>query len=230
MNWGLKSVFAGVALMVLSGQGFAEELKLEASKDTFARGNERNRNSGANAYMLVLPAPFVKSLVSFDLSGITNEIESAEFRFRQDNDVEDSIDLVVAPMVNTKNNVAWGEGKGAFGNQGLYAETGESCYVFSAFNTVPWESVSGDPLGNLGDSKLWESSIPLNNLQWEAGIWTAVKLADVKMLEEICKAETPTLTLGLWGTDGNGFYKISSKESGQAPELILTLKEAEEGK
>ena len=227
MNFGFKSVFIGVALVVFSGPVFAEELKLVSSKDTFARGNERNRNSGANTHLLVMQVPHVRSLISFDLSGITNEIESAEFRFRMHNDVNSLINLVVVPMVNTKNNANWGEGKGVFGNKGTFSKLGESCYVYSAFNTIPWESKSGASLVNLADSSLWETTIPLNNLVWKTGEWVSVKLTDLKMLEEICSSESPMLTLGLWGISGNGYYRISSKESAHAPELILMLKETE---
>lgn len=226
MSFGFKSVWVGVALVVLSGSGFAEELTLTAEKDSFARGNDRNRNSGANAYLLIMQVPHVRSFVSFDLAGITNKIESVEFRFRMHNDVESSIGFVVAPMVSTPNNAAWGEGKGAYGNKGLYAQPGDSCYVYSAFDTVPWESESGAPLVNMAESSLWKTSIPVNNVEWEEGEWVSVKLTDLKMLEELCESESPMLTLGLWGTSGNGYYHISSKESGYAPELILTLKTA----
>ena len=231
MNGYLKTACLSVMLTALSSHGVPEELILEASKDSFARGNDRIRNSGASEYLLLLSMPHVKSMVAFDFSGITNEIVSAEFQFQQHNSVADPINLVIAPMVNTENNAGWVEGKGAFGNKGQYAQPGESCYLWRASPDALWESASGSTLEGMGDSKLWKSAVAtLNHLEWAEGTLVKVPVIDIAFLEEVRESETPIVTFGLWGTAGNGFYQISSKESGKTPVLILTLKEDEESK
>ncbi|RKX33544.1 MAG: hypothetical protein DRP64_20850 [Verrucomicrobia bacterium] len=216
----------GLVFLTLAGTVFAEELMLAASKDTFARGNKRNRNSGASEELLIAHMPNVRTLIAFDLSGITNEISGVVLQFRQHNSMPDKIDMVVAPMVNTSNNVAWGEGLGNLGAQGQNSRPGEACYAFSAFRDVPWESAAGDGLVDLGDSSLWKSPVAtLNGLGWEKGTWVRVPIYDVALLEKIRKSETPTITFGLWGRAGNGLYSISSNNSEWPATLNLDLKE-----
>jgi hypothetical protein len=64
-------------------------------------------------------------------------------------------------------------------------------------------------------------------VQWEAGRWIEIEISDIALLEEVRGADSPILTLGLWGTDGYGLYGISSRESGYAPELTLVTEDAQ---
>lgn len=204
----------------------AEPLELTASKDTFGRSNERNRNSGGSEFLLIAQAPSVRTLVAFDLSTVTNEISGAEFRFRPHKSSPNSVNVVVAPMVNTANNTAWGEGRGNLGVQGQNSLSGEACYAFSAFRDVPWESAPGVPVVNLGDSKLWRSPfIVLKGITWEEGGWIHISIKDTALLEQVRNSKTPEVTFGVWGEAGNGLYYISSKDSNWPPVLLLNLKE-----
>lgn len=206
----------------------AEPLELTASKDTFGRSSERNRNSGASEQLLIAHAPNVRTLIAFDLSVVTNEISGAEFCFRQHNSMSDPVSLVVAAMANTSHNVAWGEGAGNLGVRGQNARAGEACYAFSAFRDVPWETLTGDAVENLGNAKLWKPPVAtLNRLEWEAGNWVRVPIPDVVLLEKIRKSGTPTITFGVWGKAGNGLYSISSNNSQWPAVLQLDLKEDE---
>ncbi len=205
----------------------ASELVLKAAKDTFCRSNKQFQNSGGNAYMVVAQSPSIKSIIGFDLAGITNEIVSAEFRFRKHNTMEDSITLVVAPMVKTKNNDLWGEGIGALGVFGQNARIGEATFSRRAHRDEAWESASTTPLVNMMDAKLWTSPVAtLSHLDWNEGEWVSVSL-NASQLEKLRLIEDKVkpITLGLWGTAGNGLYFISTKESGNAPELVLMLKD-----
>ncbi len=228
MNRSCYGLILGLAFSMLAETGFSEELVLEASKDTFGRSNNRNRNSGASEQLLIAHMPNVRTLIAFDLSGITNEISGVELRFRQHNSMPDPISIVVAPMVGTANNTAWGEGVGNLGARGQNSQPGEACYAFSAFRDVPWESASGDPVVDLGDPGLWNPPVTvLDRLKWEQGNWIRMPVNDVALLEKIRKSGNPTITFGLWGKAGSGLYSISSNNSEWSPELYLELKEDE---
>ena len=204
----------------------AEPLELTASKDTFGRSNERNRNSGGSEFLLIAQAPSVRTLVAFDLSTVTNKISGAEFRFRPHKSSPNSVNVVVAPMVKTANNMDWGEGRGNLGVQGQNSLPGEACYAFSAFRDVPWESAPGVPVVNLGDSKLWGSPfIVLKGITWKEGGWIHVSIKDTALLEQVRNSKTPEVTFGVWGDAGSGLYYISSKDSNWPPVLLLNLKE-----
>ncbi|VGO23047.1 hypothetical protein [Pontiella sulfatireligans] len=210
--------------------GFAVEVTLEATKDTFGRSNNRNRNNGGSSALLVAHNASAWTIIAFDLSAVTNEIGSAEFQFRKNNTMAKPISLVVAPMVQTKNNAAWGEGAGNLGAKGQNSKLGEASYAWSSFRDVPWESASGAALVGLNDSGLWNAPVArLDGLPWQEGQWVAVPVVEVSLLETIRQSEFKTATFGLWGTAGYGLYSISSKESGSAPKLVLTLKEARGG-
>lgn len=219
-----------IGLLGLAGLTFAvavvaEPLELTPSKDTFGRSNKRNRNSGASEFLLIAHAPNIRTLVAFDLSGVTNEIIGAEFRFRAHNDSSTKVNLVVAPLVNTPNNIAWGEGQGNLGVQGQNSKFGEACYAFSAFNDAPWESAPGVPAVNLGDAKLWGAPLAiLKGVAWEEDRWIRVPIKDVTVLEKIRRSDLPSITFGVWGNAGNGFYFISSKNSKWSPILHLDVK------
>ena len=212
--------------VTVAAMGEAGSLVLKASKDNFGRSNKRNRNSGASKTLAIAHAPNIRSIIAFDLSSLTNEIIGAELRIHQHNSMPEKTSLIVAPMVSTTNNAAWGEGLGSLGAGGQNARPGESCYAYSAFRNVPWESADGKPVVNLGDAKLWGAPVAaLNGLRWEEGRWVRIALSDVAVLETIRTSATPKVTFGLWGKAGNGLYFISSRNSLRAPELHLTLKE-----
>jgi len=226
----MKSIYVAFLIGCVASTSFGEEglLVLSASKDNFGRSNKRNRNNGANELLAIAHAPNIRTIIAFDLSSVTNEIVGAELRFRQHNAMDEKTSLIVAPMVNTTNNVAWGEGVGNLGAGGQNARPGESCYAYSAFRDVPWESATGEPLPWLNDARLWLAPVAtLNGLKWEADRWIRVPIKDIALLEKIRNSETPMITLGLWGTAGNGLYFISSKNSQWSPELQLTLQKDE---
>lgn len=224
----MKKFFVVFLIGCIGATSFAggEALVLKASKDNFGRSNKRNNNSGANEILVIAHASNVRTILAFDLSSVSNEVVGAELRFRQHNAAKEKISLIVAPMVNTANNVAWGEGTGNLGTGGQNSQLGESCYAYSAFRDVPWESAAGEPLVNLGDSKLWGTPIAaFNGFKWEAERWVRVPIKDAALLEKSRTSETPSITFGLWGKAGDGLYYISSKNSQWSPELHLTLKE-----
>ncbi len=222
-----RILLSGLAGIALAGSVAAESLVLEASKDTFGRSNNRNRNSGAAEALFVAHVPNIKTLIAFDLSTVTNKILQAEFRFRQHNSMPEGIDLVVVPMVNTTNNAAWGEGQGNLGTKGQNSRPGEASYAFSAFLDVPWESAAGGTLENLADSRLWKPPVAtLGGLEWKKGTWVSIPIGDVALLEKIRKSTTPTITFGLWGRAGDGLYSISSNNTEWPAELRLELEEA----
>jgi hypothetical protein len=133
-------------------------------------------------------------------------------------------------MADTKINAGWKEGSGALGAQGRNSLPGESCYAWRAFPDIPWESDSGVPVPDLGSSKLWKSPVAdLRNLQWQEGNWVEIKVDAIEMLNKARISKIPVFTLGLWGTSGNGYYAINSRESGHEPELVLTLEESKDG-
>lgn len=214
------------ALVAMAGSLLADSLVLKASKDSFYRSNEHNRNSGASQTLYVAHASNIRSIIAFDLSGVTNRIVKATFRFRQINTMEDNIVLTIAPMVQTKNNAAWAEGSGALGAKGQNARTGESCYGWSAFPDIQWESAKGKSVKGMGDDRLWAAPIMMEGrIEWKDAAWIEVPIQSVSWLEEIRMSKNPVLTLGLWGTSGKGLYALASKESGSAPELVLQLEE-----
>ncbi len=210
----------------------AAELTLKASKDTFGRSQERNRNSGASTVLYVAHAPSVRAVVSYDLSSVTNRIRAARFRFHQKTSMPRAILLTIAPMVQTAHNDQWLEGSGALGARGQNARPGESCYDWSAFPAVAWENSTGLPVADLGAEGLWGAPLVANRSQpWEDGAWVEIQLTNPGWLETIRQSKQPVLTLGLWGTGGNGMYAFASKESGRGPELILVTEEQKgEGK
>ncbi len=228
MNPNNKIFLSGLILAMLVGMTGAEEQILKASKDTFGRSNKQNHNSGANEYLLIANAPNIRTLIAFDLSGITKEITHAELRFRSHNTLPDKISMQVAPMVNTPHNVAWGEGGGALGAQGQNARLGEACYTYSSFRDIPWESEEGKPVAHLSDSNLWKSPVAvLDPLDWQEKGWISIPINDSTLLEDIRNSKMQTITFGLWGKKGKGLYLISSNNSPWPPELHLQLKEEE---
>lgn len=224
-NW--ISVFVlWVAFCCAAG---AEELTLKATKDSFGRSNERMRNSGSSATLYVAQASNIRALIAFDLSGVTNKVENAVFRFQQKESNETPVTLTVAPMVQTERNAAWKEGRGSLGARGRNALEGESCYSHSVFPKVQWESAPDKPVVDLAAASLWSKAlVSAKRMEWKAEQWIEIKISDAKWLEEIRTSEHPIVTFGIWGSSGNGYYTINAKESGKAPELVLTLEEEKE--
>ncbi len=201
------------------------QITLEAAKDTFGRSNERNLNNGASPHLVLAHSPGIRSLVAFDLSSVTNEITAVEFKFRQHNTLDVPLSLVVAPMVWNENNAAWIEGSGALGVKGRNALLGEATFAWRAFRDMPWESTSGAAKLGLMENNLWQKPIAIRTgLQWIENTWVSVPVENAANAEDIRKSDAKVLTYGLWGTAGKGAYLVSSKESGYAPKLILTLK------
>jgi hypothetical protein len=214
-----------IGSLAMVSLGANESMTLKAAKDNYARSNKQIRNNGASTTLGIAAAAHIRTLIAFDLSSITNQVLSAELQFRPAASVSEKIDFTVAPMVNTTNNTAWGEGKGFLGTSGQNAQKGESCYIRSAFRDTPWESATGKPLTNLSDPKLWGTPIAqLTQQYWEEGKWITIPIRDLALLKKIQTSTTPIFTLGIWGTEGNGLYFINSKESQWAPILKLTLK------
>ena len=217
-----------VALLFgLSAQSQGKERILTACKDSFMRSNEQIRNSGGSEYLIVASAPNVRSLVAFDLSGITNTIEKADLRIRMAQSKTEPLSLVIAPMAISKNNLAWGEGKGRLGTKGQNATPGDASYCRSASADVHWETSAGRAVDNLGSAGVWELPIAsMDHLAWEKGKWLEVAVGQA-CLDEAMATESKIVTFGLWGTAGNGIYYMDSKESEHAPMLVLKLKKGE---
>ncbi|MBN2685046.1 MAG: hypothetical protein JXR40_07190 [Pontiellaceae bacterium] len=214
---------------VISCVAGAEELTLKATKDSFGRSNERMRNSGASPTLYVAQSSNIRALIAFDLSGVTNKIESAVFRFQQKELNETPVTLTVAPMVQTERNAAWKEGRGVLGARGRNALEAESCYSHSAFPDIPWESAPDKPVVDLAAAQLWSKALVSGKrMEWKADVWIDIKISDAAWLEAIRTSEHPIVTFGIWGTSGKGYYTINAKESGKAPELVLTLEEEKE--
>jgi len=214
----------------ISALSFAADapLILKPSKDNFGRSNKRNRNNGACETLLISSAANIRSLIAFDLSSVSNEIISAELRFRPHETAQNQVSLIVAPMVYTEQNAAWEEGQGNLGVQGRIARSGESCYAFSVFPDKPWQSANGDLLTGLSDAELWEAPVAaLNGQSWQENCWIRIPIRDVSLLEAIRKEKIQMLTFGVWGKTGNGLYFISSNNSQWAPELHIELKEGQ---
>jgi len=213
-------------VMAFSAASIGETITLKASKDNFCRSNERARNSGANTALYVAHAPVLRTLVAFDLSPVTNRIVEAAFRFRQGDTGSTPVSLTIAPMVHTPGNSAWAEGSGALGSSGQNARPGESCYGWRAFPDRQWEDDAEKPVPDLGHARLWAQPVVSGKrLQWNDGAWIEIGITDAAMLEKIRTSSTPSVTLGMWGTSGSGLYAIRSKESGDAPELVLVIEE-----
>ena len=163
-------------------------------------------------------------MVSFDLSAITNDIATVELRFRQHNTVEIPIRLVVAPMVHTPNNASWIEGTGVLGVRGRNAEAGEATFAWRAFREKPWELKNGVSKAGLMETKLWLTPIMKpTDFQWIENTWVKIPVDNVARIEKIRKSNAKTISYGIWGIAGKGMYLVSSKESGFAPALIITL-------
>lgn len=217
------------AIMAMTAMGEdPTKLELTASKDTFGRSAERNRNSGAAPLLLVSPIPGVASLVGFDLSAVTNEILSAEFSFRIQENERRPLSFVVSTMVLNEKNGTWVEGRGSSGIRGQVAELDEATYQWRAFRDRAWKNAEGRNVRNLRDEELWTTLTSQSAVPWEAGKWITIPIENPAFLEAARNHEVQIVTFGLWGTSGNGVYKIDSKESGYAAKLSLTLKAAPE--
>jgi hypothetical protein len=221
-----KTIIYSVFLAVMASVAAENKVVLEASKDTFGRSNGINLNNGGSQYLVIAHAPGIRSIVAFDLSGITNEITAAEFQFRQHNTVDKPLSMVVSPMVQTENNALWNEGTGALGVKGRNAMLGEATFAWRAFRDKAWESMDGGSVSGLHEKGLWQSPVSsLSALHWRENNWVSIQVSNVLLLERFRASGAKIITFGIWGTAGNGTYLISAKESGHAPKLILRLKE-----
>ena len=206
----------------------AETLEIKAAKDTFGRSNERNQNSGASADLYLAHSSMVRTLIGFDLSSVTNRILSAELRLNMQNDNPRAMSFQVVPMVSTPVNSNWKEGAGSRGSQGRNAQQGEATFSCCIFPDVPWQTAMGRDARGLDDSSLWLSPVARQSVtEWKAGGQVLLKISTVDWLEKIRTSNVPIATLGLWGTSGNGYYIIASKESGAGPVLVLTVEATE---
>lgn len=222
----LSIMTAGLLCSSIAIGGDEQMVKLEATKDTFGRSNERNNNSGATEFLLLAPMPGVISLVGFDLSSVTNEIVDAELSFRIFEPAREPLSLKITAMVPQEDNETWNEGSGSLGIRGQNARIGEATFQWRAFRDQSWKSEGGKDVLNLMDSKLWKSpSIELKKVEWTKGAWISVQLKDVALLEELRNSDGKVVTYGVWGTAGNSVYKINSKESGHPARLTLKTKE-----
>lgn len=220
------------AVLAIAGSALAsiKVIELEASKDTFGRSNQRNLNNGKSPQLLIAQMPQFISLVAFDLAPVTNEVVSAELQLWMHNTVGTPVSIVIANMVQTKNNAGWIEGSGSLGARGTNAKPGEATYGWCGFRDLPWENAKGAPLESLGDSNLWKSHIAKqSNIQWVEG-GTIKADAPVAWIEQVRTSEIKTVTFGIWGVSGNGFYEICSRECTHPPKLELTVKEKEVAK
>lgn len=200
-------------------------MELTASKDTFGRSNKRNCNSGAAPFLLLAPMSGIRSLAAFDLSSVTNEIEAAEFSFCIQEDSSVPLSLTVAPMVYNPENAGWMEGRGNLGVLGRNAMVGEATFGWRSYRDDLWMGRDGRTVQDLMDKNLWEAPLAkLKPQEWTAGEWVAVPIEDAAFLETIRKEDVKTVTFGLWGTSGNGIYKIGSRESASPARLVLTVK------
>ncbi|WP_372798969.1 hypothetical protein [Pontiella sp.] len=217
----LMSLLAGASV-------FAQEtdvLELTAGKDLFGRSNRRNANSGASSSLVLAPNLSVVSLVAFDLSGVTNEIQSAEFSFRIQETHAVPLSLTVAPMVHNEQNASWAEGAGDLGVLGRNARIGEATFQWRAFRDRQWLDAKERPVTNLADAGLWKPALATRSaIPWISGEWVTVSINDAAFLEEIRNHEVPQVTFGLWGTSGDGIYRVNAKESGLPAKLNLTVK------
>ncbi|MDZ8120368.1 hypothetical protein [Pontiella agarivorans] len=211
-------------LVVAAGAAVGEEnvIELTASKDVFFRSNHRTKNNGASKALLLAGMPGVTTLVGFDLSGVTNEIESAEFYFQILEDSDTPLSLTIATMALGESNGLWVEGGGDLGLQGRNAKVGESTFQWRSFRDEDWVDANGRSVKNLLDSRLWNEVKQISDVEWEAERRVGITV-DRAQLEEVRNMEVPVITFGLWGTKGNGVYKIGSKESDQPARLMLKV-------
>lgn len=226
----MKTLSLILILNMLAGMAVANSniIELVTSKDTFGRSAERNRNSGVAPVLLASPIPGVASIVGFDLSSVTNEIVAAEFSFRIYEDERRPLSFTVATMAHNEKNGKWVEGRGSAGIRGQVAELDEATYQWRAFRDRAWLSADGRTVRNMRDPKLWTELVTKSSVDWAAGTWITINIDDVGFLEAIRTHEEPTTTFGIWGTNGNGVYKINSKESGHPAKLTLQVKPAPE--
>lgn len=216
-----------VVLTISSSALYGKTLEVETLKDSFFRTGDNNRNNGANPQLLLVDMPISRSVISFDLSAVTNEIQSAEFHFVQANTIRerDALSFIIAPMVQTANNSAWGEGGGNLGIKGHLAQEGEASALYSSTRSVQWESASGKAVFSLFDDQVWgRPVVTMDDVVWKEGNVVSIAVG-ASLLEKVRKSEEKILTLGLWGISGKGLYHIRSKESGAGPKLMLQLKD-----
>jgi len=221
----LKIIFMS-ALVGLTAIGEETIVELTTSKDTFGRSNERNANSGTTPLLLLAPVPGVTTLIGFDLTTVTNENTSAEFSFRIQEDNRTPLTISIASMAHNEKNGKWVEGQGNLGIRGQNAQIGEATFQWRAFRDRAWLSGENKNVRNLSDSKLWNELTSISSIDWRAGEWITVKMGNAAFLEDIRNHEIKTVTFGIWGTSGNGVYKLDSKESGHPAKLKLTVKPA----
>jgi len=203
---------------------------LIAKKDTCARANKQLNNNGGNEKLCFASVPYLRILVAFDLKEIstTNKLEKAEFRIRLASTSSKSVSFVVASMVQTTNNNAWGEGIGSLGVQGQKARLGDANFVFSSARDKPWELADGKNASRLSDPALWSAPIAtFNDYNWKKDEWLTISL-DTKWIESIKKSDMKIITFGIWGTSGDGYYFLASKESSSPPELRLIFEKDKE--
>lgn len=221
-----RFIFWIFVLFMVGANGLygAESLELTAAKDTFGRSNQRNQNSGGSPVLYIAHNSMLRATVAFDLSSVTNKILGAELVLHQQDTNENPISLIVSPMVYTPHNAAWKEGTGALGTKGRNAKVGEATFSRSAYPDLPWENDNEKALDGMEDSGLWQAPVGrLQNQSWHEGEDVRMKLDAAALLEKSRESKDPIVTFGIWGTQGNGYYGIAAKESGNAPKLILTL-------
>lgn len=229
MNRFFHILWSGMMLFALCEGTPAEEVVLTAAKDSFLRSNKQIGNSGGSEHLIVAPVPNIRTLIGFDLSGITNLIEKAELRVRMKTTMPQPMSLMVAPLVPTANNRAWGEGHGNLGVLGQNSRVGDASYLRSAAPDIAWESADEKPAKCLISAGVWKAPVVVNKaLTWTDGEWFVVPIGDVSCLKTETMTEDKIVTFGLWGTSGNGVYFMHSKESSDAPQLVLTLKDDSE--
>jgi len=205
---------------------------LTASKDNTVRSNEILNNNGGNPKLYIVGVPYIRTIIAFDLKQLvpTNKIEQATILLHFENTNDKLVSFVVAPMVQTTNNNAWGEGVGNLGVQGQKANTKESTFIFSAAHNTPWESSNGKTVSTITDASLWQTPVAtFKNSSWKKDDVLRITL-DPKWLESIRNSNMKTITFGLWGSSGDGYYFLSSRESNFPPKLQLTLEKDKEVK
>jgi hypothetical protein len=224
-----KGAITACILLSINSYSETELITLKAIKDSFSRSNRLTANSGAAEALAIAHAPNIKSILTFDLSSLTNEIISASLRLHPHQSMDTPISITVAPMVSTPDNNNWGEGNGNLGVRGQNAQPGEANWAFSAHKSIPWQNIFGEGLENMGDPQLWDPPfISRLKTKWIKSLWMEAPLT-VSVLEKRRTATDPRLTIGIWGTDGAGTYLISARNSQWAPELIVkTMKNNEE--
>jgi len=204
-----------------------EIVVLTPKKDSTFRANKQLNNNGGNQKLYIAKVSYVRTLISFDLKEIipTNKIEKAELRIHLLNKTgKKPVSFTIQPMVQTTNNIAWGEGTGNLGVGGQKSRLGDANFIFSSSRDKKWESAEGKTVINLLDKSLWLSPITtFSNFEWKENEWLTVSL-NAKNIESIRKSKLKIITFGLWGTSGDQYYFLSAKESSSPPQLRLVLK------